>query len=339
MKIDLFLTQELSEDELVELSRVAEGYGIHAVWTYNFVADRDRFMCLGLIAKATSTLKLGPAALSPYELHPLMMANSLLTLNEFSNGRAQIVVGGGGAVMTAMGIVPKRRVLAVREAIEFLKLAAGSAHDPVTYEGELFSARNYRADWAKAEPPVIYAGANGPQSIRMGARVADGIMMSDFTLSMTKDVLQIVRESFAEREQSGHGFRINNYLAWHVKEDREEAEKEARRNLVLRGILERNYLSTFMTDEDCDFVADHMGPFWAAFRRQTHVIDGVPDRIVQSLVDNLTLTGAADNLTPIIDELQAFKQAGVTEIALGLHDEPMKAVRVIGESVLPALAD
>ena len=338
MKIDLFLTQELHEDELVELARVAEGYGIHGVWTYNFVADRDRFMCLGLIAKATSRLKVGPAALSPYELHPLMMANSLLTLNEFSKGRAQIVVGGGGAVMTAMGIVPKRRVRAVREAIEFLKMAAGSAHQPVTYEGELFSVRNYRADWAQAEPPVIYGGANGPQSVRMGTEVADGIMMSDFTVSMTQYVSSQVQAAFAERGQSGEGFRINNYLAWHVKDNRDEAEEEARRNLVLRGILERKYLSTFMNEEDCDYVADNMGPFWAAFRRQTHVIDGVPNRIVQSLVDNLTLIGTTDNLTPIVDELKAFEQAGATEISLGLHENPMDAVHVIGKEILPALA-
>lgn len=337
MNIDLFLTQELHEDELVELARVAEDYGIHGVWTYNFVADRDRFMCLGLIAKATTKLKLGPAALSPYELHPLMMANSLLTLNEFSEGRARIVVGGGGAVMTAMGIIPKRRVRAVREAIEFLKMAAGSAHQPVSYEGELFSIRNYRADWAQSEPPVIYAGANGPQSTRMGTEVADGIMMSDFTVPMTQEVASQVQDAFAARGQSAEGFRINNYFAWHVKDDREEAEKEARRNLVLRGILQKNYLSTFMTEEDCHYVAENMGPFWAAFRRQTHVIDGVPDRIIQTLVDNLTLTGTTDNLKPIIEELQAFSQAGATEISLGLHEEPMKALHVIGQQILPAL--
>ena len=337
MKIDLFLTQELNEDELVELARVAEDYGINGVWTYNFVADRDRFMCLGLIAKTTSTIKLGPAALSPYELHPLMMANSLLTLNEFSKGRARIVVGGGGAVMTAMGIVPKRRVRAVREAIEFLKLAAGSAGQPVSYDGELFKIRSYRADWAQSELPVIYAGANGPQSTRMGTEVADGIMMSDFTVPMTREVSSQVKGAFATRGQSADSFRINNYFAWHIKEDRDEAEKEARRNLVLRGILQKNYLSTFMTEKDCDYVSENMGPFWAAFRRQTHVIEGVPDKIVQTLVDNLTLTGTTDNLSPIIDELQSFREAGATEISLGLHQEPMKALHVIGQKILPAL--
>ena len=53
---------ELTEDSIVELSRLAEDYGFNAVWTYNFVADRDRFMCLGLAAKQTKQIKLGPGS-------------------------------------------------------------------------------------------------------------------------------------------------------------------------------------------------------------------------------------------------------------------------------------
>ena len=41
-------------------------------------------------------MRMGPVAISPFELHPLKMANQLLTLNEFAGGRANIVVGGGG---------------------------------------------------------------------------------------------------------------------------------------------------------------------------------------------------------------------------------------------------
>ena len=86
MNIDIFLTQNLSEDEIVELGLLAEQNGIRALWTYNFLSDRDPFMCLGLLAKRTSMLKMGPTAISPYELHPVKMANSLLTLNEFRTG-------------------------------------------------------------------------------------------------------------------------------------------------------------------------------------------------------------------------------------------------------------
>ena len=48
-------------------------------------------------ARATSKIKMGPVAVSPYELHPLKMANLLFSLNELSDGRAMIMVGGGGA--------------------------------------------------------------------------------------------------------------------------------------------------------------------------------------------------------------------------------------------------
>ena len=322
---------------MVELSQLAEGFGIDAVWTYNFIADRDRFMCLGLIAKDTSTIKVGPAAFSPYELHPLMMANSLMTLNEFSKGRAQIVVGGGGAVMTAMGVRPKKRVRAIRECIEFLKLASTSSQRPVTYEGALFQVNNYHANWLHHPPPFIYAGANGPQSMHMAVGLADGIMTSDFTVDMTRDAHRLIRETAREKGVDADSFALNNYVAWHVKDNEDEAQKEARRNLVLRGILADKYISTFLTTEECQIVRENMGAFWAAFHRQTHVIPGVPEAIIQKLVDHLTLIGTTNNLSPIIDELHAFQNAGLSHIALGLHDNPRQAIELIGKKILPAL--
>jgi hypothetical protein len=133
-------------------------------------------------------------------------------------------------------------------------------------------------------------------------------------------------------------FPINNFWAWHVKEDKQEAIKEARRNLALRGVLERKYLTSLLSEEDCDLVVSHMDAFWQAFRRKTHIIEGVPEPIINALVENLTSTGDLTELDKLIDDLRAFEDAGLTEIALGLHDDPAAAIKLIGEHVLPALS-
>ncbi len=336
MRIDIFVPQELSVDETVELGVLAEKYGIGAVWAYNFTADFDPFMHLGVLARNTSKIQLGPTAVSPFELHPLMMANSLLTLNQYSNGRACIVVGAGGGVIASMGIKPTRRVRAVRECVEILKGASVSANEALNYPGEIYTIRNYRAKWATAKPPTIYVGANSPQMFRMSARVADGVMMSDFTAPMVKDAVKIMHDALTANQRSKESLPINNFWAWHVKEDKQEAIKEARRNLALRGVLKRRYLTTFLNEEDCDFVESHMDAFWQAFDRQTHIIEGVPERIIDALVDNLTSTGDSSEIDKLIDDLRAFEDAGLTEIALGLHDDPAAAIELIGEHVIPA---
>ncbi|MFQ5636310.1 MAG: LLM class flavin-dependent oxidoreductase [Gammaproteobacteria bacterium] len=336
MRIDIFIPPGLSPEQTIELGMLAESNGIRALYTYNYIADYDPFINLALLARQTRTLRMGPVAVSPFQLHPLLMANSLLTLNQVSHGRADIVVGGGGAVMTAMGLKPLRKVRAVRECVEFLRRAAASTDRPIDYVGEIFTARDYHAPWLDQPPPRLYVGANGPQMCRMAVRASDGIMMSDFTIPMVEDIVRVVADAQTDRGGAASEFGINNFFAWHVKPDRDAACREARRYMVLRGILRPRYLLSFMNEEDCACVQAHMKEFWGAWSGQTHVIDGVPDRIIDSMVDNLTLTGDFSDIDRIVEHLQAFRDAGLTSIALGLHDDPAEGIRQIGEFIVPA---
>ncbi len=54
-------------------------------------------------------------------------------------------------------------------------------------------------------------------------------------------------------------------------------------------------------------------------------------------MDGLTLTGASSDLTAIIDELLAFRDAGVTEISLRLYGDPEAAIRLVATQVAPAV--
>ncbi len=93
MRIDVILPSELSADEMVKLGRLAENFGLGGVWVANNYATRDPFVNFVPLALGTQRLHMGPIAVSPFELHPLKMANALLTLNEIAKGRAEIVVG------------------------------------------------------------------------------------------------------------------------------------------------------------------------------------------------------------------------------------------------------
>ncbi|HHQ13594.1 MAG TPA: LLM class flavin-dependent oxidoreductase [Chromatiales bacterium] len=335
MQIDIFIPPGLTAAQTVELGTLAEANGIRALYTYNYVADPDPFINLSLLAQQTRTLRMGPGAVSPFQMHPLLMANSLLTLNEISHGRADIVIGGGGAVMTAMGLRPLRKVRAVSKCVEFLRLAAQSQNEPLNFDGDLFTARDYQAHWVTQPPPRLLVGANGPQMIRMATRVADGIMTSDFTVPMVQELMHGLSRGRARRRREAGEFEVNNFFAWHLKSDRAESRAEARRYLVLRGILRPRYLLTFISQEDCDFVQAHMGAFWAAYNRHSDKIEGVPDRIVDQLIDNLALTGDLSDIDRILEHLHEFEATGLTAIALGLHDDPAEGIRQIGRYVVP----
>ena len=160
MDIDIILEPDLDPKQINELGIKAEEYGINAIWTSNYFAHWDPFLSLVPLAQTTKKIKFGPLAVSPFEMHPLKIANSLITLNEMSQGRAQVAVGAGEGNITAMGLnTPKKIVLAVREALEIIVMASKNNLED-QYDGEIFSV-NLPCDysWANSNRPKVYGTA------------------------------------------------------------------------------------------------------------------------------------------------------------------------------------
>jgi len=337
MKIDIMLEPDQSPDQLEELAILAEGYGLRALWAQNYVSARDPFMCLVPAALATTRIQLGVVVVSPYEMHPMKIGNAVLTLNEFCKGRAEVVIGGGGFWCSRMGVTPDRMVRSICEAIEIIR--GGFQDRPLQYEGDIYSAYGYHSEWATDDPPRVLAGASRRQMLRMGARVADGIMSSDVIRPLIDEAVATVREALKEQGRPEAGFGINSAIAFHMKEDREVSMREARRELITRAILDEWYLRAFMNEAEVGVVRDNISSFFTAYRAKSHIIDGVPDSILDKLVSNLTIAGGRDDLDARIDELKDYASTGITELCFRVHDDPTFAINLIGEKIAPALRD
>jgi alkanesulfonate monooxygenase SsuD/methylene tetrahydromethanopterin reductase-like flavin-dependent oxidoreductase (luciferase family) len=341
MRLDLVL-EPGSPAEFAELGVLAESLGFGNVWTANHIAARDPFMSFMPLADRSQRIGMGPIAISPYELHPVKIANQLLTLNEAAHGRARVVIGGGGGTVIGLGMKPGRRAMmprmvrAVREAVELVRGAAGG--QLFSYTGELFSVANYQASWAADVPaPLLYVGASKPQMLRMAGRVADGVMMSDVTLPRIAEAMTALRGSLEQHGRAA-GFPVSNLYAWHVFPDREQALAEARAKLFVRGMLEDWYISPFLEPAECAQVEASFDAFARAYAQNSPTIEGVPDALVQKLVENLTFAGTPADVDGFVEELLAFKAAGLNEFALRLYAEPAAAMRLIAARVMPALA-
>lgn len=335
MRIDVILEANNPPETVLKLGRLAEEQGLGGVWVSNMNDARDPFINFVPLAMQTQRIRLGPIAVSPFELHPLKMASSLLTLNEVAKGRAQIVVGAGGGTATAMGAKPVRVVRAVRECVEILKAAATGK--PVRYQGEIYEIKWYNPAWVHSPPPAIYVGAGGPQMLRAAARHADGIMVSDFVVEQVRKARAIVDASLAEAGRDLKTFPMNNFWAWHVKESREEAEREARIWLTVRGTLYPPHINAVLDPDEADIVNRNINNFIRAYNRKSDVIEGVPDAILRKLTQRCTSACALRDLDREIDRLREFQAAGLTEIALRIYDNPAETIRILGERVVPAL--
>ena len=335
MKIDVILDTRANADELAELGQLAERHGVHGIWVSSLLDSRDPFANLSVLARSTREINLGPVAVNPFDTHPVKIASSLLTLNELAGGRARIVIGGGGEALAALDIKPVRRVRAVSECVEIIKAVATGA--PVDYTGEIYSVHNLRLAWLEADAPSIFVGASMEQMLRMSARVADGIMMSDMPTPLVMAAIETLDASLGKFGKRRPAFRTNGFAAWHVYADREQAVREARQWLVLRGIFRPWVLEQFLDPAHVDLVMSSAPAFWKAFNSQSHIVEGVPDAVLDTMVENLTFVAALTELDHQIEKLKKFAAAGLQAIALRLYRDPAESIRLLGERVIPAL--
>lgn len=335
MDIDIILNEFASPQAAAELGLMAERYGVRGVWASNYGWSRDPFFTLSLLAHQSSRIRLGPMAISPAELHPLKMANLLFSLNELSRGRAMIMVGGGGAVLQSIGKKRERMIRGARECLQILK---GASPDKLmNYNGEIYKVWGYQPKWYTDEPPLIYFGSNHPQSRKLSAELADGLITSDFVPALMKEFIAGTHADLRAAGRSPADFRISNFWAWHIKQDAAASMAEARRELMLRGWLVDQYFAPFLDPDELRLMRAHEKDFLNAFLRGSPVIENVPDALVTKMIRNISFAGGLDQIEPAIATLRAFAAAGLTEIALRVHDDPADAIRLIGERVLPAL--
>jgi len=337
LKIDIILDAGMPATQVEALGQLADQYRIQTLWGSHFASRRDPLLTMAGLLRTTRNLRLGTLPVSPYEVHPLRIADSLLTFNELSGGRAAILIGGlGHSTSRVTGLKPQRRLDSVRDCIAILK--GISPDEPLYFEGERYSLNDYHADWAVAPPPRIYAGATGPNMLRMAAGVADGTMMGDVPLTRMAEVHGYINEGLHAAGRRRADFSINNFFAWHIKADRHASLAEARQALIWRGFLQDWHISTFLEPAECAVVQANRDAFLGAFLQQSDRIENVPESIVDALVSNLTFAGGLADIDAAIEKLRAYEAAGLDEVALKVHAEPAEAIRLIGERIAPAFA-
>jgi alkanesulfonate monooxygenase SsuD/methylene tetrahydromethanopterin reductase-like flavin-dependent oxidoreductase (luciferase family) len=341
MQIDIILEPDLTPSQVTELAVAAENYGFRTLWHSNYHQNPDAFMMLVPAAQATRRIRLGVLAVSPYEMQPLKIGNALLTLNEFSNGRAVVAIGGGGSVMGACGIKldprKNRMVRGVREAVEIAQ-AVVSGKMCMGYPGEVFQvSRPFKHTWKKAPTAKVFTCSTGEQMLRMAGRVADGTQMSDVTPEKIGHHMEALRQGLAERTKPADDFRVGNFWAWHVKKDREKSMYEARRELVFRGeLLPPKYdMEPYVTAEERQLVIDKWQNFAKAFWTRSGVIEDVPKSIVNRLIAACSSAGDLSDIDAQIERFRVFEKAGLTELSIRLFDEPMEGLKIVAEHVLP----
>jgi 5,10-methylenetetrahydromethanopterin reductase len=125
-----------------------------------------------LMARVTERVRLGPAALNPFTLHPYEIAGQTAMLDLVSGGRAYLGLV-KGAWLDRLGLEEERPLRALQEAVEIVgKLLAG---DATGVRGERFVLEpGTELAYERVRPSVpLMIGTWGPATAAWAGTVAD----------------------------------------------------------------------------------------------------------------------------------------------------------------------
>ena len=229
-------------DLVLRLARRVEEAGLESVWVGDSLTAKPRLeplSALAAIAACTEKVRLGTAVMLPALRHPVLLAQTMGTVDLVSKGRLIIAAGAGGAFNSeqrgewlAAGVEPSRRARRLVELVEIVKrLGAG---ETVSYSGDHFQLDQVAVEPRPVQPggvPILLAchwrATARDTQFRRAARLGDGIISISDTPEEYAQVVEHVRGIAAERGRDPEALESVFYMTVNMGEDHSRATAEA----------------------------------------------------------------------------------------------------------------
>lgn len=142
-----------------------------------------------LMARVTERIRLGPAALNPFTLHPYEIAGQIAMLDAVSEGRAYLGLA-KGAWLDRLGIDEERPLAALREAVAIIRaLLAGDTSGVAGERFTLAPGTELAYERVRGKVPLLI-GTWGRETARWAGTVADELKIGG---SANPGLLPVVR--------------------------------------------------------------------------------------------------------------------------------------------------
>jgi alkanesulfonate monooxygenase SsuD/methylene tetrahydromethanopterin reductase-like flavin-dependent oxidoreductase (luciferase family) len=152
--------------------------GDHTLVPNSAATYPNAHMVLGYLGSATKRVRLSPAVTDPLRRHPVEIAQSTITLDQLTHGRAMLGIGAGEMMnLEPFGLEWGKAYTRLAEAIDVVKLLwSSSAGSPVDYRGGYFrlSKAYLQIRQYGPKPPPIYVGAVGRKTRELVGEKTEG---------------------------------------------------------------------------------------------------------------------------------------------------------------------
>lgn len=279
---------------------------------------------MGACAAVTENVKLISAVTEPIRRHPVLLAQTFLTLDHISNGRTILGIGAGEIEnIEPYGLNYSGQVGKLREALQIIR-QIWTTHEPFNFKGKFWTLKDAVLSLRPAvdgKPPPIWIAALGPKMLKLVAELGDGWIP---TLLQPWDFGEKLRIIIDHRKKLD---KTNEFTAalwnWCIL-DNDESECDRMMNTPLA----KAFALLLPASEWEKHGFAH--PFGDTFHSLT---DYVPmrydrkatlsaiDQVPQEVLEDFYMSGSSES---IIKQLEAYVREGLDHIVLwnatGMYD-------------------
>ena len=254
------------------------------------------------------------------------------TMDELSGNRFNLgLAAGAGEFLKWIGLTQIRPLRMMRETVTAVRgLLRG---ERVELRGELlkWGPESYLR-FIPARPTPIYLGAMSEGMLKLAAETCDGVLPLLFPPENFHPVQKLLDAALLHRDSAlQHTFDIAACIWVSIDDDRARARQVLAAKIAYYG----HALSPL--------IYEHLGVTREDFRPIEHalMVDRDQARAAHMVTDDMLKIGVVGNADDLVGRLTPLIQAGARHISFGppLGPMPLRAIEVLGEHVLPRLAD
>jgi 5,10-methylenetetrahydromethanopterin reductase len=235
MKFSYVMLPDYPLAESLASIKKADELGFHAVYAADETWHKDLWLLFAAAAAETTHIRMGPSVSGVVLREPTLIAQAAATLDELSNGRADVVLSSGNfGLLAQYGIdwAKTKPLSRVKEAVHVVRTLLDEG--TITHHGECFS---YDGLFTFARPvqdhlPVKMGAMRGPKSFEVAAEFSDGC---HHALSYTREAYDyMIEHCTIGAKRAGKDVQDLDLGAWvvfSVAEDSATA-KDAARSMV-----------------------------------------------------------------------------------------------------------
>lgn len=325
----LRLNNDLPLDELRDIAVLAEGLGCAQLWVSNDLYLRSAPVLMGALALATSRIKLGIAIMNPYSVHLSELAMMAATLAEVSGGRFLLGVGAGSAEFLGWAGIERARPLhTTAEAVAALRKLLGH-HDVDDADLPSWFGEHSVLRFPQRFGAVpVYVGGMAPKMLAMAGRLADGALPLLYPPEHFAAARAQVHSGLTAAGRRPADFDLPACIWVSLSADRSAGRAALAEKLAYYGPSISPYLLAEAGLQPADFL-----PAAALAQR------GRRAEAAALIDDRMLGLGIAGDQADVVSRCRSLRALGATHLSFGppLGPDPLTAVRMLGERVMPAV--